>query len=1033
MPDDVALVGDLTLDLDALAVRLVRVAAPFADEFAARRASAKLERALYERVASFTTAFARGPGAGPPAQPRPAPPPRHTLVLPAAADVLAVVTDRPHAQIVGLFLRGDAPEPLEVFDPADADEARDVLKAVLPGALARAAAERLAARRRWALFGDARGVRTFARVPNGDDPASFFPAGTPGDAKAKEKVAAAVEFAASPTVFWRDDDDDDDDDDENDARSVGGSDDANAVAAAETRGGRTKPDGNGNDAYENRAKAKTHAFAFSSVRVFATRLARAAAPVVAANADAADADAASFATAAPLLREEALVVSLLDDPPPAYGHDSFEAFLEAFAAEYGVSLAALTRASDAYAASGKVGGSTLTTSPGKKHDGRVAEIRLRGDEERRLKRLWPSCLLLARHGATEVPARTARGDVASSLLAELVEDLNDEDARVPAPFGATLRPSFRAPATRSGSRLAGADRNGRDGTSAADGDAGDGGDDFRSPPFGGVDDSARVSSGTTADVVLRRASNSGSRAPRASDQVLVPAADLRRLNESACALIEADPPQAPAPREADDAPLASLPAAPAPAAPRPPPRRLAIPSAFAGNAPTRRAGAQEGGAPLAAASPVPGGVRLGAPPASPPGETGFVAEKENRAASPPRKKPRFASFKSAQTVRLQPSPIPNPTPIPTPARVPDRETGRPNEPFAREAGLGATRPSSPSPPPPPLEPPFAPAAAAAAAAAAEAERAMQAEILARLEAPVDKNVDGFVAALESPDAVKAELEGSFAAAREKSVELGAEVDDPARAARDDREARAAADAEAMPPPPPRVPAVSAVTAVGPAAATVREPEPAEDSRASAPPPDAIASQPPPKKKRAPAFSAFVFFSRAVRPTLAPGLSLGEQTRALGEKWRAAERNVKDAFAEEARRAKEAYLAEANEKARASERRSDPDPGPDPDLDPAAAPSPSREKKKRKAPPPPDPEAAEALLRERFEAEGGDVDAFSAFLKGKSVSSDALGAFLKKHEVPNVKRMKKEARVERAVAVLTRTHHPKASPSADAAS
>ena len=30
MPDDVALVGDLTLDLDALAVRLVRVAAPFA-------------------------------------------------------------------------------------------------------------------------------------------------------------------------------------------------------------------------------------------------------------------------------------------------------------------------------------------------------------------------------------------------------------------------------------------------------------------------------------------------------------------------------------------------------------------------------------------------------------------------------------------------------------------------------------------------------------------------------------------------------------------------------------------------------------------------------------------------------------------------------------------------------------------------------------------------------------------------------------------------------------------------------------------
>ena len=40
MRGDVALAGDLTLDLDALAVRLVRVAAPFADEFAARRASA---------------------------------------------------------------------------------------------------------------------------------------------------------------------------------------------------------------------------------------------------------------------------------------------------------------------------------------------------------------------------------------------------------------------------------------------------------------------------------------------------------------------------------------------------------------------------------------------------------------------------------------------------------------------------------------------------------------------------------------------------------------------------------------------------------------------------------------------------------------------------------------------------------------------------------------------------------------------------------------------------------------------------------
>ena len=339
MRGDVALAGDLTLDLDALAVRLVRVAAPFADEFAARRASAKLERALYERVASFTTAFARGPGAGARGPQRV--PPRHTLVLPAAADVLAVVTDRPHAQIVGLFLRADAPEPFEVFDPADTEEARDVLKAVLPGALARAAAERLTERRRWAMFGDARGVRTFVRVPDGNDPASFFPTGTPGDARRKEKVAAAVELAASPTVFWRDDDDENDDDandddanDDDAARTIGENDDANAVAAVETRGGRTKPE-------NEKARAMTHAFVFSSVRVFATRLARAAAPVVAAADDDDDADAASFATAAPLLHREALVVSLSDEPPPAYGHDSFDAFLKAFAAEYGVSLAAL--------------------------------------------------------------------------------------------------------------------------------------------------------------------------------------------------------------------------------------------------------------------------------------------------------------------------------------------------------------------------------------------------------------------------------------------------------------------------------------------------------------------------------------------------------------------------------------------------------------------------------------------------------------------------------------------------------------------
>jgi hypothetical protein len=90
----------------------------------------------------------------------------------------------------------------------------------------------------------------------------------------------------------------------------------------------------------------------------------------------------------------------------------------------------------------------------------------------------------------------------------------------------------------------------------------------------------------------------------------------------------------------------------------------------------------------------------------------------------------------------------------------------------------------------------------------------------------------------------------------------------------------------------------------------------------------------------------------------------------------------------------------------------------PDQPRDAAPSPPP-KKKRKAPPPVDPEAADAFLRLRFEADGGDVGAFSAFLKGKSVSSDKLGAFLKKHDVSNVSRMKKEERVEKTVEVLTR--------------
>ena len=281
------------------------------------------------------------------------------------------------------------------------------------------------------------------------------------------------------------------------------------------------------------------------------------------------------------------------------------------------------------------------------------------------------------------------------------------------------------------------------------------------------------------------------------------------------------------------------------------------------------------------------------------------------------------------------------------------------------------------------------------------ERARQAEILAFLEAPV-----GHGAAALPPDAARAELEGSFEAvlggaeaepnrdpAEATSVEANTSPPPREAAAQDEREARAAADAEAMPPPPPRLPAMAASA-------------PATKPPSAPPPPPAPR---PPKKKRAPAFSAFGFFSRAVRPTLARGLSLAEQTRALGEKWRLAEQSAKDAFAEEARRAKEAYLASSNPSSSSSEA----------DERVPSAPRSEKETKKRKAPPPADPEAAEAFLRERFAADGGDVGAFSAFLKGKNVSSDKLGAFLKKHDVPNVKRMKKEERVEKTVATLTR--------------
>jgi len=133
MNSDFADAGDLALDADNLAVRLVRVDAPFADEFAARRESANLERALVERVQLFqeTAFYTKGEVVASTATA-----PRHTLVRPVASDLLAVVTDERHAQIVGLFLKADKPNAWSVFDTGGSSQAaRDVLRAVLPKAM----------------------------------------------------------------------------------------------------------------------------------------------------------------------------------------------------------------------------------------------------------------------------------------------------------------------------------------------------------------------------------------------------------------------------------------------------------------------------------------------------------------------------------------------------------------------------------------------------------------------------------------------------------------------------------------------------------------------------------------------------------------------------------------------------------------------------------------------------------------------------------------------------------------------------------
>ena len=191
-PRGMALAGTVIFPREDLAVRLVRLRAPL-DALARLRRCAQLEEQLHVAVSEFRdTAFARaGDGAGF-ANDRPSRA-RHTLVVPAAADVLVVVTDALHAQIVGLFLRAVDPDGLDAHEPQDDDDGRDALRAVFPRIL-----ERLLDAALPPSDGhpsDARRGPRLARLPAGRP---LLPV-EPDD----RRLLLALTLAAEPAVSWR--------------------------------------------------------------------------------------------------------------------------------------------------------------------------------------------------------------------------------------------------------------------------------------------------------------------------------------------------------------------------------------------------------------------------------------------------------------------------------------------------------------------------------------------------------------------------------------------------------------------------------------------------------------------------------------------------------------------------------------------------------------------------------------------------------------------------------------------------------------
>ena len=191
-PRGMALAGTVIFPREDLAVRLVRLRAPL-DALARLRRCAQLEEQLHAPCPSFGHRVrARRDNSGG-ANDRPSLA-RHTLVVPAAADVLVVVTDALHAQIVGLFLRAVDLDGFTAHEPRNADDARDALRAVFPRILERLLDAALPPTR-WASFGRALDGPRLVRLPAGRP---LLPV-EPGD----RRLLLALTLAAEPAVSWR--------------------------------------------------------------------------------------------------------------------------------------------------------------------------------------------------------------------------------------------------------------------------------------------------------------------------------------------------------------------------------------------------------------------------------------------------------------------------------------------------------------------------------------------------------------------------------------------------------------------------------------------------------------------------------------------------------------------------------------------------------------------------------------------------------------------------------------------------------------